>query len=371
MAGTNFAALQEHEKLAWARETWMQLRLRSFIMQRVGTTADSGIQKITELTALPSGNKAIITLLHDLVEDGVVGDDTLKGREEAAKMSQRDIVVDQMRHGITDTGRMSNQKSVLKIRQEAKDLLSYAMADRIDQLAFLTMAGVTYDYRTDGSKRTKEDWVRLEFASYVKPPSTNRYFRWDDGTKSLQPGDTTAVDPADTLSYRSLVELKATAHDLYIRPLRANGGVDYYELYVHPQALKSLKLDPDFQAALRYAMPRSPNNPIFKDQEVYFVDGLAIYPYRHSFNTRRATTKWGPAGDVVGNRVTLMGAQGLAYGELGAPIWEEETDDYKARWGIAVAQILGFMKPQFPDIRLPGSPEEDFGMLSMDVALAV
>jgi hypothetical protein len=72
---------------------------------------------------------------------------------------------------------------------------------------------------------------------------------------------------------------------------------------------------------------------------------------------------------VIGNRVTLMGAQGLAYAELGAPLWKEEMDDYDARWGIALSQILGFMKPQFPDIRLPGSPLEDFGMISLDVAM--
>jgi len=369
MALTNFAAMQDHEYLAWARETWKQLRERSFIMQRVGTSSDSGIQKISELSSTPAGNKAIINLLHDLMEDGVVGDQTLEGNEESAKASQIDLVVDQVRHGITNTGRMSDQKGVLKIRNEAKDLLAYMMADRIDQMAFLTMAGVTYDNHTDGSARVGTPWTSLEFAPYVKPPSANRHYRWASASSSLQPGNTAAVDPADTLSYRSLVELKAAAHDLFIRPLRYDGGLEYYEVYLHPQALKSLKLDPDFQNSLRYAMPRSPDNPIFKAQEVYYVDGLAIYPYRHSFNTRNATTKWGAAGDVVGNRVTLMGAQGLAYAELGAPMWDEEMEDYNARWGIAVSQILGFLKPQFPDQRISGSPKEDFGMLSMDVAL--
>lgn len=371
MALTNFAAMQEHEKLAWARETWKHLRQRSFIMSRMGTGPESAIQKITELSNTPAGNKAIINLLHDMMEDGVVGDTTLEGREEAAKMSQIEIVVDQWRHGITNTGRMSDQKSVIKIRNEARDLLAYAGADRVDQLAFLTMAGVTYDYRTDGAPRGHSDWLNFEFAPYVTPPSTNRHFRWDAGTTSIQPGDTTQVDPADTLTYRSLVELKALAHDLFIRPLRVNGGVDYYEVYLHPQTLKSLKLDPEFQAALRNAMPRDPNNPIFKGAEVYYVDGLALYPYRHSFNTRNAVTKWGAAGDVVGNRVSLVGAQGLAYAELGAPMWDEETEDYNARWGIAISQIFGFLKPQFPDPRLPGMPKEDFAILSFDVAMSV
>jgi len=231
------------------------------------------------------------------------------------------------------------------------------------------MAGVTYNYKTDGALRPSDAWTRLEFAPYVTPPSANRHVRWDAGTSSLQPGDTTQVAPTDTITYDALLHLKALAHDLYIRPLRWNGGMEYYEVYLHPQTLLSLKLDPKFHEALKVALPRSPDNPIFKGQEVYYVDGMAIYPYRHSFNTRNATTKWGVAGDVVGNRVTLMGAQGLAYAELGAPRWDEELDDYNARWGIAISRILGFLKPQFPDYRLPGAPKEDFGILSMDVAM--
>ena len=370
MSVTNFAALQDYDKFAWASETWMQTRERSFIMQRVGTGPDSAIQRITELTALPSGNKAIINLLHDLTEDGVVGDNTLEGREEAAKMSQIEIVVDQLRHGIANKGRMADQKAVLKIRNEAKDLLSFHLADRLDQLAFLTMAGVPYSVQTNGAPRPSTEWTQLEFASYVTPPSANRHFRWDGTNNVLAAGNTAAVAAGDKLTMRALIELKAAAHDLFIRPLRINGGVEYYEVYVHPQAFKSLRLDPEFVSALQNAMPRTPDNPIFKGAEVYYVDGLAIYPYRHSYNTRGlpSGSKWGATGTVDGNRVTLMGAQGLAYAELGAPDWEEQWKDYKNRWGIALGQIIGFLKPQFPDMRLGGS-KEDFAMLSLDVAL--
>jgi len=370
MAATDFANQQDHEKLAWARETWRKLRESSFIMHRMGTSNTSGIQKITELTETDAGNKVIINLLHDLVEDGVVGDQTLKGKEEAAKMAQIDMVVDQLRHGIANTGRMNDRKGVLKIRNEATDLLSQALADRIDQQAFLTMAGVTYDFYTNGADRPTKQWLDLEYASYVRPPSAGRHLRWDGTNKRLEPGDTSLVEATDTLTWRSLVELKAAAHDMFLRPLSLMGGVEYFEVYVHPQAMKSLVLDPEFHAALKEAMPRTPDSPIFKGAEMYWVDGMAIYPYRHSYNTRKATVKWGAGADVVGNRVTLMGAQGMAYAELGNPIWEEEQDDYKNRWGIAVAHIGGFLKPQFPDPQLDMA-KEDHGLISFDVALAV
>ena len=370
MAVTDFASMQEYSKRAWAMDTWTKLRESSFIMQRVGTSNQSGIQKISELTALPSGNKCIINLLHDLVQDGVVGDQTLKGNEEAAQMSQIEIVIDQLRHGITNKGRMADQKAVLKIRFDAKDLISYWLADRLDQMAFLTMAGVDYSFKTDGSVRPGDPWSGLDFASAVTPPSDDRWFRWDSAGKQLAPGDTATVDAADTLSWRSLIELKAAARDRQLRPLTMKNGIRYYEVYCSDQAIKALQLDPEYHAALKEAMPRDPNNPIFQGAEVYYVDGLALYPYWHSFTNRNAATKWGSGGDVDGNRVTLMGAQGMAYGEIGSPGWEEEEDDYKARWGIGVDQILGFLKTQFPDPRT-NMTKQDFGLLSMDVALKI
>ena len=91
-------------------------------------------------------------------------------------------------------------------------LRSYAMADRIDQMAFLTLAGVSYAQKNNGADRSagggSTTLESLTFASDVTAPTTNRHRRWD-ATNGLSAGDTSAVAADDKISYRCIVELKA------------------------------------------------------------------------------------------------------------------------------------------------------------------
>lgn len=72
MALTNFAALTAEQKMVWSKDLWKQARDLTFINKFMGSS-DSVIQRITELTKTEKGEKVIMHLLADLVEDGVVG----------------------------------------------------------------------------------------------------------------------------------------------------------------------------------------------------------------------------------------------------------------------------------------------------------
>lgn len=98
------------------------------------------------------GNGAIATnleqmimfLVADLVGDGVVGDNEREGMEEDMQSYEQIITIDLISHGVKNKGKMSEQKTVIKFREHAKDKLSYWLANRLDQLAFLTMSGISY-----------------------------------------------------------------------------------------------------------------------------------------------------------------------------------------------------------------------------------
>lgn len=72
----NFAALTADQKLVWSRDLWKEARDMAFISKFLGTGESSIIQRITELTKTEKGEQVIMHLLADLVDDGVVGDDT-------------------------------------------------------------------------------------------------------------------------------------------------------------------------------------------------------------------------------------------------------------------------------------------------------
>jgi N4-gp56 family major capsid protein len=430
MAATNFTTLLAEQKLVWQRDVWTTARQKSFIMSQAGSDMNSVFQRITELTPTERGDQAIITLVPDLEEDGAMGDTQLWDNEEAIKALDQSIYIDQIRHANRTTGKMADQKSIVKFRETSKNVLAFWLADRVDQMAFLTLSGIDPRLHTNGSARQgftfavdgadKTSWtslypressgagsagralVDLEFftgsvvGDRVKAPTANRPFRWVSSSGSLEAAGTSSIVATDTPSYRMLVELKAYAKDKRIRPISGDEGRELYHVYMHPKALAKLKLDADFLANLRSAGQRGSSNSVFTGA-IETIDGMVIHENTHVFNTLGARTgaasatasaagdtaadwagaighKWGANASVNGSRTLILGAQALAFADLGMPSWEEDDWDYKNQLGISVGKILGFMKPQWfspmdnaiADI---ATAKEDYGVICVDHAI--
>lgn len=374
MALTNFGALTEHERMVWSKDLWTTARTNSYFGKLLGDSENSVIQRVSELTKTDKGDKAVLTLVHDALGDGVAGDRNLVGNEEALGQAEQEIVIDQLRHAHRNTGRMADQRTAIRFRERARNSLSYWLADRTDQMMFLTMCGVSYSMHPTGIKRTdimstNVALNQLEFAKYVTPPTAGRRARWNGTSKTLEFGGATSdVATADTVTWEMLVMLKAEAKQRHVRPLRGADGKEYYNVFLSPRAMTDLKLDPDYMQNLRHAQERDKSNPLFSG-DVVKVDGLVIHEHEYVYNTSKATSgnKWGAAGAVNGACVVLAGAQALGFADLGDPYWDEEGFDYSNSQGIAVGKIMGFLKPVFPTIYEQMS-EEDFGLMVVYVA---
>ena len=383
MALTNFGTLSGDQLQTWSRDFWKVARNQSFINQFAGTGSNAMVQRVTELTKNNKGTKANITLLADMTGDGITGDFTLEGNEEALRAYDISIELDQLRFANRIAGRMTDQKTVVNFREQSRDALAYAMADRCDQLAFLTLSGVAYTSKNNGALRTVvggavngQELVDLEFASDVSAPTGDRHRRWD-ATNGLVAGDTTAVIPADKISYSTIVNLKAYAKDNYIRGIRGAGNQETFHMFVTPQQMASLKLDSDFLANVRNAGVRGSANGLFSGTSSLMVDGVMIHEFRHVFNTSGATTgtssnagaagyKWGADANVVGGRALFCGAQALALADIGLPEMVEDTFDYGNQSGISVGKIFGMRKPKY-NSDISGSVQ-DFGVIALDTA---
>ena len=153
MALTNFGTLSGDQLQTWSRDFWRVARNQSFINQFAGSGSNAMVQRVTELTKNQKGTKANITLLADMTDDGITGDATLEGNEEALRAYDISIELDQLRFANRIAGRMTDQKTVVNFREQSRDALAYAIADRCDQLAFLTMSGVAYTHKNNGGLR--------------------------------------------------------------------------------------------------------------------------------------------------------------------------------------------------------------------------
>ena len=380
MALTNFGTLTGDQLQAWSREFWKVARNNSFINQFAGTGSNAMVQRVTELTKNNKGTKANITLLADMTGDGITGDNTLEGNEEALRAFDISIELDQLRFANRMAGRLTDQKTVVNFREQSRDALAYAIADRCDQLAFLTLSGVAYTHKTNGALRATSgtaghELVDLEFASDVSAPTSARHLRADGA--NIVAGDTTALVAGDTMQYRHIVELKAFAKDNYIRGIRAAGNDEVFHMFVTPQQMADLKLDSDFLANVRNAGVRGNQNGLFSGTSSLMVDGVMIHEFRHVFNTSGATTgasgnagaagyKWGADASVVGARALFCGAQALAMADIGLAEVVEDTFDYGNQAGISIGKIFGLRKPKY-NSDVSGSVQ-DFGVVAFDTA---
>lgn len=366
---TNFGLLTNEQKTAWSMDLWKHARNEAFVSKFFGKGANAMITHITELKKSEKGARAVMTLLHDLEGDGVAGDRQLEGNEESLKTSELVVTIDQLRHANRIEGRMADQKSIVEFRNNSRDLLAYWLGDRIDQMAFLTMAGIDYSYKNSalGVKRVGSDLINLEFAKDIKAPTSQRHFRWDGTNKQLVAANTAAMVAADTPSYEMLVQLKAFAKENYIRGIRS-GGEETYHVFMSPQAMSRLKLETNYMQNLRYAQSRGDGNELFTGGSVK-VDGMILHEFRHVPNTRATPSgsKWGATGTQDGCAMLFCGAQALGMADLGAPGWDEETFDYKNQVGISTNKILGFLKPQFYT-PYSGNSTQDFGVIRVDIA---
>jgi len=365
MAQTNFAKLTDEQKTVWQMRTWRAARERMFINRFLGTSDDSMIQRITELKKSEKGARAVMTLIHDLESDGVAGDRHLEGNEEEMKSSDQVIQLDQLRNAVRHKGKMADQRSVVNFRKEGENNLSWWLADRFDQMAFLMMSGVSFAFNTNGSPRAQSDLPFLDFAADVTAPSSNRHYQWDAGSSSLIAPDHANLVVADTPSYDMMINLKSLAEDSFIKPLRMRNGVSWYNAFMTPTGVAKLKLDEEFKKVYREAQPRTPDHPMFKGTDVIWLDGIAIHPYRHVYSTVGGTA-WG-GGSVDGQRVILAGSQALGMADFSQPEWNEKFFDYNNQPGISIGKIAGLLRPSFYSIRT--GQVDDFGTIVVDTAL--
>lgn len=368
MALTNFAALTNEQKTVWSMDFWKHARNYSFMNKFTGTGQDSLIQRVTELKKDERGARAVITLVADLLGDGIAGDRTLEGNEEAMRSYDQVIRIDQLRHANRNEGKMSEQKSIVRFREQSRDKLAYWMADRMDQMAFLTLSGVGYDKHTNGATRVGSDLPYLEYAADVTAPSANRSLVWDATGGFGTNADESGLVVADTPSWEMFVELKAYAKNNYIRPIRTKDGIEFFHAFVTPDAMAKLKQDTTYLAAVKDAGVRGSANQLFKGTDTIMVDGIAISEYRHVFNTRgmAAGAKWGVSNNVEGCRMLFCGAQAMGFADIGNAEWNEESFDYGNQQGIETGKIFGFLKPKFhTDVT---NSVEDFGVITVDVA---
>ena len=356
MAQTEFGVNDPLARKAWSKKLAAETIAKTYVGKFIGGD-DALIHEKTDLKK-SAGDTITCGLRVQLQGDGVQGDNTLEGNEEAIDFHSDSIVIDQLRHATRSKGNMSEKRVPYSMRKVQKDALSDWHAERLDASAFNQMCG--YTVQTD---------VRFTGMNAVSAPtSARRIFvgstKTDEGQGS---GDIFTLEMIDYAREKAMTASIEDGTGPIIRPFKYQGE-ELYVAFLHPFQVTALRTGSgsrwkEIQDALLQGGDGK-KNPLF-------TGAVGMYNKTIIHETRRITpgvhSSTGAAVSTT-RRAVFCGAQAAAIASGGSDdgtkySWTEEMFDYGNQLGVSAGKIYGLKKCVFqPD---SGSGGEDFGVIVM------
>jgi N4-gp56 family major capsid protein len=338
MAGTSFPTNHPLAVKLWSKKLFVEGLKATYFGRFMGDSADNLCQVKPELNK-SAGDKITFGLRMQLSGAGIQGDGTLEGNEEALTTYSDSILLDQIRHAVRSSGKMSEQRVPFEMREEARMGLQDWWADRLDQSMFNHLCG--YSLETDTRYTGNNVTVKEDTAHRILGGTVNA---GDEG--SLSTTDVFSLSMID-----AAVEKAKTATPV-IRPIK-EGGENFYVCFLHPYQVYNLRTNTnsgqwlDIQKAALTSGNRFADNPIF-------TGALGVYNNVILHESVRIRTGMSTANVTLPNvrRAVLCGAQALVfcYGRdsaKGEMTWVEELFDYGNQLGVSAGLQFGIKKVRF------------------------
>lgn len=333
----------------WAKKTFQEALADTFYAKFLGESSSSLIQLKNEFKKGP-GDRITVGLRMQLTGDGVQGDGTLEGNEEALATFSDNVFIDQLRHAVRSAGKMSEQRVPFEVRNEAKEGLKDWWTNRLDTWFFNQLGGFTaaLDTRYTGNQLAlAPDANHQIFAAAVA------------NDQSLTSPNVFTLDMIDRAKETAKTLNQQGTPAPLIRPLRIDGE-EMYAAFLHPYQATDLRKDSRWVAIQQALLTggRIDKNPIF-------TGALGIYNNTILYEASRVPMGVNSTTNVAVptvRRAIFCGAQAgiMAYGKNGGDSemdWNEELFDYGNQLGVEAGMIAGLKKTRFNN--------QDFGTIVM------
>lgn len=348
MANTNYGVNHPLAVKLYAKELFHDIIGQSFFGKFMGK-GDGNLVQIKTETQKSAGDSIKFGLRTLLSGDGIQGDATLEGNEEALTTYNDTILINQLRHAVRSQGEMSQQRVHFSVRDEAKDGLQDWWTERLEASLANQLTGYTTqsDTRYTGANAT------------IAPTAATRILCGGSAVAgaaaaegSLSATTTHAIKLAD-LDRAVAIAKTASGATQRIRPLRVDGK-DMYVCFLHPYQILQLRKDSgtagnffDIQKAAMQGGKYSDNPIVTGGNFVY--NNVVVHEWSYL-----PTIVTAPASGAIGDfrRGVFCGAQAavVGFGQNNGPTkmsWTEELFDYENQLGVAGGMIFGIKKTVF------------------------
>lgn len=316
---------------------------------------------VTKMDLMSGGRDINIPLVNALNGDGV-GTGTLVGNEESLANYSYDIKPYWRRHAVV-VPKDQQHISSFDMRGAAREMLKVWDMDQlrdgiVDALSAVTEDTGSYDSGSSGPGHTKQVLLSEATTAQKNAFAARGQYRllFGDSESNYSATWATAlanVDAAaDALGANEVVVMKRMARRRLrssgipsLRPIRVNGGREYFVLFTNSENFAKLKQDDDILKANREARQRDVDaNPIFQDGDLIY-DGVICREIPEIPNGTDAglSADQGPA--------YLCGAQalGIAWGQRPRAT-ERKEDDYGFKFGKGTESLFAVEKLIYNDL---------------------
>lgn len=332
-AETSISASSEVDALAiqlYSVEIFHEAKRLNFFGRFIGENPNSMIHMKRNLIK-EKGDRIQFNLVTKLTGSGRSADSDLEGNEESMTFYNDTVLVDQLRHAIRLAGKMTEQRTKVPLREEAKSELARWWADKFTEWIFKKLSGTTL---ADGASTTVGE---------AATANSNIIYGGDaQAANQLDDTDTFTLALLDKAKVVAKTGLQLTTTKWKIRPLMIDGK-EYYVSILHPYSIYDLRGTDDWKQAQREANVRGMENPLFSGASGIW-NGVIIFEHDQVV----LTTTGGAGGDVQYANNLFLGAQaGLLAIAQESPDWVEKTFQYGNEWGVATGMVMGFDKARF------------------------
>lgn len=340
------------EILKFRKSFWQEYQRDNLFADYMGNDPTAPIVRINDLK--DEGEQITIPILGRLSGQGQVGANTLVGNEEALDQYGYKLTIDWARHAIL-LNKKEMRKSAADQLEVVRPLLTEWAATKLRDDVIKAFASINVAGTTPSLIGNVQG---IPFAS-ANPTQLNAWVvgnadrvQFGNGQSTLVAGNFAAslanVDSVNDLaSVAAFNRIKriAKAADPHIKPIRVDGGREYFVSFLPSPLFNDLSNDPAMISANTNARAREGNgmskNPLFQDGDLEYK-GMLFREIPEMGPLFRFTGQGTGSVDVYGAVTVGRCAVGYAVGQLPAPTTRSD-DDYgflKGR-GIEICYGMG------------------------------
>jgi N4-gp56 family major capsid protein len=320
-----------------------------------------------------------VPLVARLQGNGVSGNSRLSGAEERMDQYYQDISWEFYRNAI-EISKKEREKSAVDLlearrpllREWASELVKYQLIE-----SFHTMSSGTTYANADSTARNAFLANNSDRVLFGKLKSN-----YSSGVMATALGTLDTTDDILSPAIGSLAKRMARTANPHIRPFKTGTqGREYYVMFCHPLAFKTLKSNATIIANNQYARAREgsamDSNPLFQDGDL-IDDGIIYREIPEFWQARQgntSSTNVNPNTHLLGAGASsadvgvnfLCGAQAVAMvnKQAATPITKKE-DDYGFFDGVGIELAQGFSKLRWNN---GSGTNRDLGMVTVYTAI--